>query len=406
MSNVLLPAVALAVFVVLFLPAVRNSPLWRATVTPLASIIGSGFLISGPLLTHIVAAWAPVAMFGILLVAFGIGAVIRFNIIRAEPLLAGADRSVIVITLQRVSDLALAFAYIASVAFYVHLLASFILRFGGYRDVVTENALTTMVLLFIAIVGWLRGLGGLEKMEETAVAIKLAIIAALLIGLLGFDWHWLTNNESLINPNEDLTMLERARLLAGLLLIVQGFETSRYLGNGYDASMRVRSMRLAQLIAGIIYMLFVILGLPLLLEFHGNADETVIITLVGRVALILPALLVLAAVMSQFSAAVADTVGAGGLFSELTGNRLSPRVGYVGLVLLAILLVWIGNVFEIITLASRVFAGYYLLQCLVAMTVCIVDKTESTKRRMMRMILFSLMAMLLALVVIFATPVG
>lgn len=406
MTNFLLAAVALVVLAALFLPRVRNVPLWRATVTPLASIIGSGFLISGPLLTHIVAEWAPIAMLGILMVAFAIGAVIRFNIMYAEPLLSGTGRSGVVIVLQRISDLALGFAYIVSVAFYVRLLASFVLRFDGYRDVVAENTLTTVVLLFIAFVGWLRGLGGLEKMEVTAVSIKLAIIAALLVGLLGFDWHWLVSNTTLIIPNENFTLLERARLLAGLLLIVQGFETSRYLGNAYDAPMRVRSMRLAQLIAGVIYLLFIILGLPLLMEFHGNADETAIITLAGQVAAILPALLVLAAVMSQFSAAVADTVGAGGLFNELTDNRLSPRMGYVGLVLIAILLVWTGSVFDIITLASRVFAAYYLLQCLVALTVCIVNKTESTTRRTVRMISITLMAMLLALVVIFATPVG
>ena len=47
---------ALAVVVVLFLLRVRNATLWRATVTPLASIIVSGFLISGPLLSHVVAA--------------------------------------------------------------------------------------------------------------------------------------------------------------------------------------------------------------------------------------------------------------------------------------------------------------------------------------------------------------
>lgn len=56
MSNFVLPGVALAVVVALFLPRVRNAILWRATVTPLASIIGSGFLISGPLLSHVVAA--------------------------------------------------------------------------------------------------------------------------------------------------------------------------------------------------------------------------------------------------------------------------------------------------------------------------------------------------------------
>jgi len=36
----------------------RNSFQWRATVTPLASIIGSGFLIVAPLLHSILGKWA------------------------------------------------------------------------------------------------------------------------------------------------------------------------------------------------------------------------------------------------------------------------------------------------------------------------------------------------------------
>ena len=96
-------------------------------------------------------------MLGILLVAFAIGAVIRFNITHAEPLLADVGHSHVVKPLQHLSDLALGFAYIVSVTFYVRLLASFVLRFGGYRDAVIENVLTTVVLLFIAIVGWKNG---------------------------------------------------------------------------------------------------------------------------------------------------------------------------------------------------------------------------------------------------------
>ncbi|MEK9672045.1 MAG: hypothetical protein VW268_06015 [Rhodospirillaceae bacterium] len=56
---VVIAAIAVAGF---FLPAVTGNRIWRTTVTPLASIIGSGFLIVGPLLGKIVGAWAPAAM--------------------------------------------------------------------------------------------------------------------------------------------------------------------------------------------------------------------------------------------------------------------------------------------------------------------------------------------------------
>lgn len=138
----------------------------------------------------------------------------------------------------------------------------------------------------------------------------------------------------------------------------------------------------------------------------GIADETAIITLAGRVAEILPALLILAAVMSRFSAAVADTVGAGGLFTELSGSRLSSRLGYIGLVAVAILLVWIGNVFDIVTLASRVFAEYYLLQCLVAIAATFRTARVTGMRRTALITSFAVMAVILALIVVFAIPVG
>ena len=38
------------VFVILVTPRVRGNTGWSATVTPLASIIGSGFLVSVPLM--------------------------------------------------------------------------------------------------------------------------------------------------------------------------------------------------------------------------------------------------------------------------------------------------------------------------------------------------------------------
>lgn len=279
MADVILPLVVLIVVLLLFRLSLRNVPVWRATVTPLASIIGSGFLVSGPLLTHITNVWAPLAMAGILLIAYALGSVIRFNIVNTEPLLADSRHEHAVIPLQRLADFFLGVAYIVSVAFYVRLMASFVLRFGSYHDDVIENTLTTVVLLGIAIVGWLRGLGGLEKMEVVAVIIKLSIIAALLVGLIGFDWYWLQSSEPLASPDKGLSFIDRMRLLAGLLLIVQGFETSRYLGQSYNAKVRVQSMRYAQFIASVIYLLFVITGLPLLMEFHGNADETAIIGL-------------------------------------------------------------------------------------------------------------------------------
>lgn len=400
-----LPLLSVVVVILLLQPKVRHSPLLRATATPLASIIGSGFLISGPLLTHIAGTLAPLAMLAILLVAFGIGEVIRFNIRHAEPLLtkhgAGAPAG-----LQRISDMALGLAYMVSVAFYVRLLASFVLRLFELHNDWVENLLTTVVLLLIAAIGYWRGLTGLERAEGTAVIVKLAIIAALLVALFEYDIAFMEGDKSMSSMMSDRPLMERLRLLGGLLLIVQGFETSRYLGSNYNAAMRVRSMRLAQLLAAGIYLLFIVLGLPLLMDYHGVADETVIISLAAEVAAVLPVMIIVAAAMSQFSAAVADTAGAGGLINELSAGRVRTHSGYVLLIGAAVVLVWVANVFEIVTLASRVFALYYLLQCLLAIVVYRREIAAGSALNRHRVILPGLLAVLLAWVVIFAIPVA
>ena len=50
-------------------------------------------------------------------------------------------------------------------------------------------------------------------------------------------------------------------LAFGLIVTVQGFETSRYLGAEYDARPRIASMRLAQWIASAVYLAYIVAGL-------------------------------------------------------------------------------------------------------------------------------------------------
>jgi len=400
LENTLLLAAACIVAALLFHPKVRLSRNWRATVTPLASIIGSGFLVAAPLLSHAVNGWAFFAMAAIVLLAYGIGEVIRFNIRHGEPLLNSPQAPALLLNLERLSSLALSAAYVISVAFYLRLLASFLLHAMAIESDYYANLLTTGVLVSIALIGLSRGLEGLENLEESAVNIKLAIIAALLLGLVGYDLNWLTQPENQINYTPLADWPHSMRLLAGILLIVQGFETSRYLGAEYDAQTRIRTMRYAQLLSAAIYLLFIGLSLPLLNNFHEPRSETAIITLSAMVSPLLPAMLIVAAVMSQFSAAVADTAGSGGLLAEFSRQRLSPRLGYVLVVTLAIVLIWSANIFEIITIASRAFAAYYLLQCLVALSV------SYGRRLWLQSTGFIVIASILLLVLIFAIPDG
>ncbi|MEM7602366.1 MAG: hypothetical protein AAF357_13235, partial [Verrucomicrobiota bacterium] len=85
-----------------------------------------------------------------------------------------------------------------------------------------------------------------------------------------------------------------------------------------------------------------------------------------QVAAVLPGLLALAALGSQFSAAVADTAGAGGLIRDLSGNRVSERISYGIIFIVTVTLTWLVDVHAVIALASRAFALFYALQCMVA----------------------------------------
>ena len=86
-------------------------------------------------------------------------------------------------------------------------------------------------------------------------------------------------------------------------------------------------------------------------------------------AVVLPLLLSIAAIGSQFSAAGADNSGAGGLIKDITYRKLPLRYAYLLILLVTVALTWETDVNGIIAYASRAFALYYMLQCIVALLV-------------------------------------
>jgi hypothetical protein len=103
---------------------------------------------------------------------------------------------------------------------------------------------------------------------------------------------------------------------------------------------------------------------------------------------------------AQFSAAVADTGGSGGLIEELTRNRVTARQAYVLLVGVGLVLTWTLDVFEIISYASRAFAIYYALQAGVAAAAAL-----RTPGRAHLVPVFAGLALLGAMIVIFGASV-
>lgn len=402
--NWVLPLISVAVFLLLIAPRLRRSRSWRATITPLASIIGSGFLVVAPVLGHLLGIYAFFGMLLITLVAIEVGEVLRFNISHAEPLMARGMLSPVAEWTERAADLSLSLAYVISVAFYLRLMAAFALHGPGLAHAPYPDLLTTVILAGIGMVGWRWGLRALENLEEYSVSIKLSVIAALLIGLGAHDYQAGFDLSQV--PPVTHQPWDMARILAGLLLVVQGFETSRYLGDDYAPEMRIRSMRRAQWLSTAIYLAFILLVTPFMgiVKGNGPVHETAVIDMAATAAYVLGPMLILAAVMSQFSAAIADTLGAGGLVEEESGRRITSRRAYLAITALAIMLVWSANLFEIISLASRAFALYYLLQTLLALQLT--GDLERCRGRLFCRLRFAAIAAVLVFVVVFGKPLA
>jgi hypothetical protein len=360
---------------VLFSRQIRLSNQWRATVTPLASIIGSGFLIVAPLLHSVMGKWALLGMILLSMLAYCLGGVIRFNIFNAEPYLDKFPKSGIA-KIEVLGQWCLGAAYAISVAFYISLFASFLF---DRLDIVNSDAIkivTTFVLLAIMLLAWLRGAKGLEVIELYAVTIKLAIIVGVLFALFTFD---LSSNTTWFQHEalNNFGPLQTLSILAGMLMVTQGFETARFMGGQYSTEVRVRAVNHSQGIATLIYIAFIALTCPLFNVYPiVELNETTISNTLGKAVWVLPFLLLIAATASQLSAALADTIGGGGLLKELIRARFSTHFYYMLIIGIAIALVWTSDVFEIINLASKGFALYYLSQTILASCLLIKRKNK------------------------------
>ncbi|MGI9241866.1 MAG: hypothetical protein ACR2RV_13770 [Verrucomicrobiales bacterium] len=368
-----------------------------ATSTPLASIFGSGFLVIVPILAGAVGEYSVMAMAAVCAFAYAVGAVIRFNIRHAEPVLADKPPEA-TLSLERCSDLALVAAYVISVCLYLHILSSFVL--GGFHadTELNENILTSAVIVVIMVIGMTKGLDSLGKLEKFGLYITLLIIVLLLVGFTVYDVKAMGSTEGITMPSPSPhNAWEILTIVAGTLIVVQGFETTRYLGDEFDADTRVSASRWSQIISTVVYLVFIAVATPLVHTLNGQYDDNSLIHLARTASGLLVAPLIIAAAMSQFSAAVADTLGATGNMEEATQGHLKSKFGTILVGGGAIALSWSASTVEILAIASRAFAFYYMLQCLVAVTVC-----KSTPKR----IGVVAIACVLAFITIFAVPAG
>ena len=400
-ANLIVIVVTLLVTALLFSRPVEKSSWWAATAIPLASIIGSGFLVIAPILQMSVGRLAVAAMLFLVLLAYAIGGAIRFNIRYVEPKLAAGTLHPAARTMEDLSQWALAFAYIVSVTYYLALFGDFLLRGVDLVDPVLAKSITTAVLLFIAYYGHHRGFNFLGKFE----ALKLGIIAGLLGGLIYGNYQAWSAGIWHLPPDAGTPGLHEFRMVLGMLIVIQGFETSRYLGEKFPPSLRIRTMRYAQWISGGIYILYIALMLYYFNDpLPKTGQDTAIITLSKNIATILPVMLLSLALIAQFDAAVADAQGGSGLLNELSKRRVSLGAAYWIIAAGGLVILWTSDIFEVILYASKAFALYYAFQGSVAALTALAHR--EIPHRLPRFFWYALVASAALSVVLFGIPAG
>ena len=372
--------VALAVTLALTFGRFARSDSWRATVTPLASIIGSGFLICGPLLAREFGSAAILAMTVLLGIAYAAGWVIRFNIIHVEDHLVSAPFHDRIAWTARLTQGVLALAYAVSVAYYLKLLAEFSLKPFATDPAWQAIAANIIVTVIIGLMTLLALGGSLRRVEHLAhgtVSIKIGIIAGLLVAL-AIAWA----RSGIADPLPPIRLsFASIPMLLGLIITVQGFETSRYLGHDYPADLRIRTMRHAQWIASAIYLAFIALLTPFLSRAAATEGVAGILDIMEFIAPALGLFVLAGAVSSQLSAAVADSIGSGGLVNEVSRRRISVPLAFTLAGALAVLIVWLTDPFEVVALSSRAFALFYALQCVLALMVSVRNRSATNAQR-------------------------
>ena len=298
-------------------------------MTPLASIIGSGFLICGPLLAREFGSAAILAMATLLALAYAVGAVVRFNIIHVENIAPKLSLHDPMAWAMRAAQVMLAIAYAVSVAYYLKLLAEFTMKpltIPPEWHALIANIVVTFIILALTALTFSGEIRKIEHAAHASVSVKLGIIAGLLAGLA--VWWATRTGAPLALPPARLT-LSGVPLLLGLLITVQGFETSRYMGDSYDQPTRVRTMRYAQWLSSAIYLAFLALLTPFLAEAQHAEGIAGILDIMTLVAPLLGIFVLIGAVSSQLSAAIADSIGSGGLMMEVSRRRLGVRGAFI-----------------------------------------------------------------------------
>ncbi len=368
-----------------------------ASVTPLASILGSGLLIIVPVLERTLGALSLLGVVAICGAAWLLGTVIRHNVVVVESRLAAGTLDAATVRWGELADGVIVVAYVISVALYLRIMAEYLVGFFDRAgSAVWEPVIACLAVVMIVAIGVFRGFDGLDRLDRIAL-VAVLVLTTVLGGVLLLHDAIAAETASLRLPSvPSMSPTSTPWILGGIVITVQGFETVRYLGSEYDATTRVRASRLAQLVSASIYIGFVAVATPAMgLGTAAGADRT-LLDITGRVAPWLALPLVLSAVLSQLSAAIADTAAADGNLNGLNRWFTGPRP-YLVCGAAAVALAATMPTLTIVAVASRAFAAYYSMEAVIALR---------TSTGVPRKAGFAILALVMLAVAAFAEPAG
>ncbi len=379
------------VAVALYRPRIQRSTSYQATVVPLANIMDVGFIILSPAIVLIAGFQAPFVMLAICLVAIAAGFAIAYNIRHYEPI-EGSDRNAD--RIEGTAEWALLFASMVNIAYYALLLTALILLPLEAFTTSRQGVLAAAILAIVILVGVSGGMGRLNRLGDRTTAFNLAAVIGVVVAFSVFNvQEWLGGRWVLgDSPSIDT---DGVRKMIGLFAIVQGFEASRYIGVRFGAQERITTMRVAQVISSVVFVVFILSLLVLFLPPSVKSDGTAVFIVSQRIGGAMPWLLLVAAIGSQTSA----IIGATSSRSDMLVEHKVPRPATFPIILVpAIVLVLVADVTTAVNLASRVFAAYFLIQ------IALAAMLARRQRNIAAVAGFVLIGLVMATILIFGLP--
>ena len=345
---------------VLYRPKVQQSQKYQAMVVPLANIMDVGFIVMSPAIVLLAGFAAPLVMLGICLLAIATGFAIAYNIRHYEPL-EGTDDPVN--RVGYVSRWALTFASVINIAYYTLLLITLLLWPLDLYSVTNLAIGGTVLLVVLIIVGMAGGMDWLNNLGNKTTAFNLSAVVAVVTAFIVYNiQEWLGGRWDL-GETEVMISGEDFRKIIGLFAIVQGFEAARYIGARFGKELRITTMRLAQVISSVVFVVFVASVLILYVQVQTDFSGESIFIVADEVGDFMPWLILLAAIGSQTSAIINATMSRSDM---LVDHKMPRRWTFVVLLGPAIAVFLLVDITEAVALASRVFAAYFVLQAVIA----------------------------------------